>query len=361
MKSAALIAVVAVLLAGCAIGSAPRAVNAPGGLAQLPAGGVITVRPGDNVYVIAQRYGLSPRALIDANGLRPPYLLRPGDRLRVPDALVHVVRYGDTVSEIAEAYGVSMRSLVVLNGLRAPFLIRVGDRLRLPPASRTPAAGGTVAARVPRSVPVPPSAPAPARSANQPWSGGGQLHFPVTRGGDAVTSVPVPVPRPTPTRPAAETRIADQRPAAPARTVSLKPPVKTGRGFAWPVQGRIISGFGPREGGLHNDGINIQAPAGAEVRAAENGIVVYAGNELRGFGNLLLVKHAGGYTTAYAHADRLLVGRGDQVTRGQVIATVGQTGNVSSPQLHFEIRKGPRPVDPRKELPPAQVSRLGGR
>lgn len=367
MKPAVLIAFVALVLAGCAISSPPRAINAPRGAAGVPASGIVAVRPGDNVYLIAQRYGVSPRAVIDANGLRPPYLLRPGDRLRLPDSAVHVVRSGDTVSEIAERYGVSMRSLVVLNDLRAPYVIRVGDRLRLPGVS-DPASGPTVAARQPKSVPQPAAPPttAPTQSgaAPRPWSGGGQLHFPVSRGSSNSASVPEPLPRPSavaraaPTQ-APATRTAAVRPtssAPPARTVSLTPPAKTGRGFAWPVEGRIISGFGPREGGLHNDGINILAAAGAEVRAAENGIVVYAGNELRGFGNLLLVKHDGGYTTAYAHADRLLVDRGDKVRRGQVIATVGQTGNVSRPQLHFEIRKGPRPVDPRKELPPAQVS-----
>lgn len=368
MKPVALIVLVALIVAGCAISSPPRSVNAPRDGSVVPASGVVTVRPGDNVYLIAQRYGVTSRAVIEANGLRPPYLLRPGDRLRLPRSAVHVVRSGDTVSEIAERYGVSMRSLVVLNELRPPYLIRVGDRLRLPGGSPAPA-GVTVAARTPKAVPTPaaPASPPPARSGSQPWSGGGQLHFPVGRGADRATRAPVPVPRPSAIArqrpvPESETRVAGSgKPSsasAPARTVSLTPPAKTGRGFSWPVEGRVISGFGPRAGGLHNDGINIQAPAGAEVRAAENGIVVYAGNELRGFGNLLLVKHDGGYTTAYAHADRLLVDRGDKVRRGQVIATVGQTGNVSRPQLHFEIRKGPRPVDPRKELPPAQVSSI---
>ena len=127
------------------------------------------------------------------------------------------------------------------------------------------------------------------------------------------------------------------------------------------ADGRVIAGFGPREGGLHNDGINIAAERGTQVRAAENGVVVYAGNELRGFGNLLLIKHADGWTTAYAHADKLLVRRGDRVERGQPIATVGQTGNVDRPQLHFEIRRGPRAVDPRDELGAARASTAPGR
>lgn len=383
MKRAVFIALIGLLMAGCAASSPPRSVSGLG-TASLPAGGVVIVRPGDNVYKLSQRYGVSPRGIIDANGLRPPYLLRPGDRLRIPGSPVHVVRSGDTVSEIAERYGVTMRSLVVANDLRPPYLIRVGERLRLPGAIAAPSGSGTrVAARVPKAVPERSgTARAPSGAGNvqsrestgagsgKPWSGGGQLHFPVTRtasqSGPATSASGVPLPRARPREIARAPTARVARPSVvsrpttvtPARTISLTPPSRAGRGFTWPVKGRVVSGFGPREGGLHNDGINILAPAGSEVRAAENGIVVYAGNELRGFGNLLLVKHEGGYTTAYAHAQRLLVNRGDQVRRGQVIATVGQTGNVSEPQLHFEIRKGPRPIDPRRELPPAQVSAL---
>ena len=115
----------------------------------------------------------------------------------------------------------------------------------------------------------------------------------------------------------------------------------------------MISSFGSKSKGLRNDGINIAAPRGAPVVAAENGVVVYAGNELRGFGNLVLIKHAGGWVSAYAHNDRLLVRRGDKVRKGQRIALVGSTGGVTSPQLHFELRKGKRARDPRKYLRPA--------
>ncbi len=112
----------------------------------------------------------------------------------------------------------------------------------------------------------------------------------------------------------------------------------------------MISGFGAKAKGLHNDGINIAAKRGAPVKAAENGVVVYAGNELRGFGNLLLIKHADGWVTAYAHNDKVLVKRGQRVGKGQRIATVGSTGGVKSPQLHFEMRRGRTPRDPRKYL-----------
>jgi len=120
--------------------------------------------------------------------------------------------------------------------------------------------------------------------------------------------------------------------------------------FRWPVHGRIIAGFGPKTAGQPNDGINVAVPEGTAVKAADDGVVAYAGNELKGYGNLILVRHQNGFVTAYANASELMVRRGDAVKRGQVIARSGQTGAVSSPQFHFEIRKGATPVDPTQYL-----------
>ncbi len=120
--------------------------------------------------------------------------------------------------------------------------------------------------------------------------------------------------------------------------------------FRWPANGRVIAGFGTSPNGVQNDGINLALPEGTSVKSAEDGVVAYAGNELKGYGNLVLVRHPNGYVTAYAHAKEILVKRGDQVKRGQVIARSGQTGNVNAPQLHFEIRKGASPLDPMRFL-----------
>ena len=116
------------------------------------------------------------------------------------------------------------------------------------------------------------------------------------------------------------------------------------------MRGRVIAGFGPKPNGVPNDGINVAVPEGTPVKAAEDGVVAYAGNELKGYGNLVLVRHGNGFVTAYAHASELLVKKGDAVKRGQVIAKSGETGSVTSPQLHFEIRKGATPVDPAQYL-----------
>ena len=123
-----------------------------------------------------------------------------------------------------------------------------------------------------------------------------------------------------------------------------------GLAFAWPLSGHIIADYGSTASGGRNDGINIAAPSGTPIHAAAAGQISYAGNELRGYGNLVLIKHDGGYVTAYAHADRITVNRGDYVAKGQVIGYAGQTGDVSSPQLHFEIRKGVQPVNPHAML-----------
>ena len=149
--------------------------------------------------------------------------------------------------------------------------------------------------------------------------------------------------QPTPSTPV----MAAKRPTAP--TAVPRPPPASG-GFVWPVKGKVVSAFGAKSKGLHNDGINISAQRGTPVRAAENGVVAYAGNELRGFGNMLLIKHAGGWITAYAHNEKLLVARGDEVRRGQIVARVGSSGSVTRPQLHFELRKGKQAVDPLKYL-----------
>jgi murein DD-endopeptidase MepM/ murein hydrolase activator NlpD len=132
--------------------------------------------------------------------------------------------------------------------------------------------------------------------------------------------------------------------------VKAAEPSGTMPSFGWPVRGRLIAGFGSKPDGTQNDGINLAVPEGTPIKAADDGVVAYAGNELKGYGNLVLIQHTNGFVTTYAHASELMVKRGDTVKRGQVIAHAGQTGNVTSPQLHFEIRKGSTPVDPTQYL-----------
>lgn len=191
------------------------------------------------------------------------------------------------------------------------------------------------AAVLPRVTPVAPSlAPPPEQPVAQ-----------------AVPSSPHIVVRSKPARGARGTQAPQpQRQSAAQPRVRTPPPElppRNSAGFLMPVVGRTVSEYGPKPNGLANDGINIAAPRGTPVRAAEAGVVAYAGQDIRGFGRLLLLRHADGFVTAYAHNDKLLVTRGEVVARGQVIATVGASGGIDTPQLHFEIRQGSRPLDPR--------------
>lgn len=298
----------------------------------LAADGTWVVGKGDTVYGIARTVGVSTRTLIDANNLRPPYVVVPGQRLQLPGGArmaggSYVVRAGDSVSKIAQRIGADTREVIAANNLQPPYTIYVGQVLRLPgqaPRQTSSAQPANTSERgvVPRAAPV------------EGVSGSGS---------DALPSA-----EPSPAREPAEVAAA---PVARGVINTAEPPPASGSGFIWPVRGRVISSYGSTPDGLHNDGVNIAAPKGAPIRASENGVVAYAGNQIRGFGNLVLIKHEGGTITAYAHADEILVKRGETVTRGQVIARVGMSGGVTAPQLHFEVREGTRAVDPSRFLP----------
>ena len=354
----ALFGILAASLGACARSGPPApVVVGTGGAAQTSAsattvndriapGSTYVARAGDTIFTISRRSGVPTRALIDANRLAPPYALAPGTRVAIPAVRTHEVRAGDTVSQIAQRYGVPLRELVRVNSIEPPYVIRVGQRLALPEAASGPAPA-VVAANEPPSrvtaVPrtsveaasLPPPANAPAVSAvNAPVQTAPVAAAPPAPQVASIPQAQAPVALPPPANPPATP------PEAPSSAV-----LPAGR-MLWPVRGVVVSEYGPKPGGLQNDGINIAAPRGTAFRAAEGGIVIYAGNELRGFGNLLLVRHESGYVTAYAHADELSVQRGEQVRRGQTIGRVGSSGNVSSPQLHFEVRRGTRAVNP---------------
>jgi murein DD-endopeptidase MepM/ murein hydrolase activator NlpD len=294
------------------------------------AGSAVAVAEGDTVFAIARRQEVPVRDLIEANGLAPPYRLRIGQALTIPAAQTHLVQPGETIYSVSRRYGADMRELARANSIAPPFALQTGMKLKVPRQGAPQPESQAVIAAVP-------AAPKPATPAT-----------------GTVTVAPLPPPQSAPAveapgaapAPPPETQAA----RTPAPAEPAPPPARTGRGFLWPVQGKLLSRYGPKPGGLQNDGINIAAPRGTTVRAAESGTVVYAGNELRGFGNLLLIRHAEGWVSAYAHNDQLLVERGAQVKRGQAIAKVGSTGRVTEPQLHFELRQGVNAVDPMRYL-----------
>jgi len=399
-------ALAALLLALSACAPPVRTAATPGASRfPTPAANAIFVSRGENLYTIAQRYNVPLNELIQVNGLQPPYTIHPGQRLILPVPREHKVVEGDTIYGISRQYGVDMTALVRMNGIQAPYLIRTGQVLRLPGFTAPPGATQT-AQTVPRVVetnPAPPPSSAPRPSVQKveveslpPLEGnrpvdnsipgsrpvGGSIpvrpagtigHSPAGTGAPmdtapqalppmppartvpgqtapatAVTTTPGPTtPITGPTTQVPQTQVPQTQTAA---ALPPPPPPRTGRRFAWPVRGSILSGFGEKPGGLYNDGLNIAAAAGTPVQAAESGSVIYAGNELKGYGNLILIRHADGWLTAYAHLDSMEVERGASVTRGQRIGTVGRTGNVRSPQLHFGIRQNDKAVDPQKHL-----------
>jgi len=303
----------------------------------------IKVQSGDTLSSLSQRYGVPIDTIQTANNL-PDARLRVGQTLIIPGAKVaaapkpaasaprvaaatltpragetaYTVQAGDTPHSIAEKLGTSEKAILVRNDVRADAL-QIGQKLII-------SAGGA-AASVAQADPKPGVRKVKTTTIRAP-------------GADETTqstAKTLPAPAPTQQKVASTTQLPNPDPMA-------------GGSFRWPVKGRVISGFGTKPDGGHNDGVNISVPQGTPVKAAENGVVAYAGSELKGYGNLVLVRHANNWVSAYANNEQLLVKRGDKVSRGQTIAKAGTTGSVSQPQVHFELRKGSRPVDPTKYM-----------
>jgi murein DD-endopeptidase MepM/ murein hydrolase activator NlpD len=351
------------------------------------------VKKGDTLTAIAKKMDISQADLIEVNDLKKPYVLHPGDVLKGPQtrAKAYVVGQGDTLSAIARRFSVTAASLAAANDLRTTASIRSGQRLELPagykdtgPVRRTvtvsvpvpdaPAAT-TFAAAAPPPPPPPVVRPAPPPASTSTTTTTTLASVPpaarpVTTTTTTTTAPPRPGAAPVTTtttviRPAAPTpppatASAGTAAALPVATAALSDTeiAAAGRGrFTWPAQGTVISAFGPKGTGQRNDGLNLRVAAGEPVKAAAAGEVVYAGDQVPGFGNLVLVKHDGGWVTAYAHLSRADVRMRQTVAQGQQIGQAGSTGGVAEPQLHFEVRYAPSakdkaiPIDPALVLP----------
>jgi murein DD-endopeptidase MepM/ murein hydrolase activator NlpD len=312
-------------------------------------GETIQVQEGDTLYSIAKRYGVSLAALIETNGLAHGSTIKPGQQLVLPAGAPaaramaepstagrtplaragappppaatpvptagwegrHTLKAGESLYGIARQHGVSLAELQRANGITEPTRLRAGTELSVP--------GSAPAADV-----------APPRA---------QSGAPGSAGQPRILNTP-----------AAERKTAALTDRSNDAIEMTAEPGSASSRFRWPARGRLIASFGKRPDGTHNDGINIAVPQGTEVHAAESGRVAYAGDELKGYGNLVLIRHSNGWVSAYAHADQVLVKRDDVVRRGQVIAKAGKTGTVDQPQLHFELRQGAKPVDPLPHL-----------
>ncbi len=249
---------------------------------------------------------------------------------------VVVVRNGDTLLGVARKQNVDAVELAELNGIEAPYELNVGDELALP-GSRS-----VSTAQLNRKT-------APRKLARKATRSNAKLAKATNSRKKSTVQAKIKKIAKKPVKTASAKKPQNRKKSALKRA-SMKQAVRTGNSFRWPLRGRVISEFGAKPNGTRNDGINLSVPQGAAIVSAEDGTVVYSGNELEGFGNLLLIRHKNGWSTAYAHISKMLVKKGQKVKRGQVIAKAGQTGAVSRPQLHFEIRRGSSPVNPRNYL-----------
>lgn len=351
---------------------ASAATAAAGGGWSAAGGSVVTLGQGETLSALSRRYGVPVKELAKANGISDPSQVVAGMRVTIPtyggapaeaksapetkqaaaapaDAAplggVHTVTPGQTLSSIARLYNVSPAQLAAANDLSSSNGLTIGQKLKIPGHTQ----GNSVA-----------TLPEPARREEQAKSEQGDGKDKVaatgTKSPDGVSTDTTASINPTAAADAAkEMAAAADAPqasayapsdAAATATAAADPGSANGTTFRWPVRGRIIGSFGSSPTGEKNDGINLAVPEGTSVKAVEAGTVIYAGNELEGYGQLVLIRHADGWVSAYAHNSQILVKRGDTVRRGQIISRAGATGSVSAPQLHFELRKGSKPVNP---------------
>lgn len=369
----------AVSAAAPAVAPQPQVATAPAAAA----GSMVTVGPGMTLYSVARANNVSVSQLAAANGIKPPYSVHTGQTLRIPgggavksasaepippntdtfaepestpvapppgkpfktgpsvSGEIHVVAGGETLFSLGRKFGVSPYAIADANGLPHDAQLTSGQKVKIPAGGTAPAPAVAKAA-APKLETAEAAAPAAPKAA-----------------AEEAQTAPEPVPeseQATTAEEAGAEAAVKTAEKAETKQITEQAPMDAATGMRWPVRGKIISGFGPKANGLKNEGINIAVPEGTSIRAADSGVVAYAGNELKGYGNLILIRHDNGYVTAYAHASEIFVKRGDTVKRGDVIAKAGQTGSVSSPQLHFEVRKGATALDPMKFLSSATAS-----
>lgn len=328
-------------------------------------GTVVTLRDGETVGTLAMRYGVPASAILAANGLRDSGGVRPGQQITIPvysagtavsqgpadpastrlvaaaprkplKSDIHVTESGDTLTSISRLYGVSPGTLASANQMPPGTPLKIGQRITIPGANYRPAVQMAVATPADTVRPIKAALPVAKPPVDKDEKPAGVMQVAYAPQQAPVASPVVPAGAPV----GAVSKNTDSDAVATAAD----------EGFRWPVRGRVISRFGAKPQGGTNDGINVAVPEGTAVKAAEDGTVAYVGSELAGFGNLVLVRHANGYVTAYAHNSELDVKKGEAVRRGQVIAKSGKTGSVTTPQLHFEIRKGSSAIDPLQKL-----------
>ena len=248
------------------------------------------VKKGDNLFSISRRFNISIQELIKVNKIQEPYKIFPNQSIFIPPNKKHIVVKGETLYSISRYYETSVFTLAKYNNIKNVNNIKVGKKLIIPK----------------RSVKI-------KKIKNKKWDS----NF--------------------------------KKKKIENRKIVIQKDKQTSK-FIWPVKGKLISKYGKSKEGFYNDGINIDSKKGTKVMSSQAGKVIYCGNEIPGYGNLILIKHSKNWITAYAHLNEVFTEKGKKVIKGEIIGSVGNTGNVRSPQLHFEIRKGKESVNPLKLL-----------
>lgn len=261
----------------------------------------VTIESGDTLYSISKKYQTPLRDLIEANNLSAPYSLKLGSKIIIPQPIYYKVKAGDTLYSVSRDWQMNINDIVALNDLKAPYNLNAGQLIKIKNNGQATITNENKKLVVQNT---------------------------------ETTSEPTTSSNPPQKSPSVVEKILEHK----------------NNKFSWPIKGAIISRFGPKKGGLYNDGINIRAKEGAPVKASEDGLSAYVGNELKGYGNLIIIKHSDGWITAYAHLSKSLIKRGEKIKKGQTIGAVGSTGNVDSSQLYFGLRKGRDAVNPENYL-----------
>ena len=243
------------------------------------------VKKGDNLYSISRKFNVSIQKMIEKNNISPPFKIFPKQTIIIPKKKIHIVKKGDTLYSISRNYQTDLYSVSKINKIKNINEIIVGQKLVIP-------------------------------------SSGKKKIIPKNK----------------------KKKINNKK--LEKKSFKRKSLSLYENSFIWPVKGKVVLGFGKTNPGFYNDGINIKSSYGSNVLASQDGEVIYSGNEIPGYGNLVLIKHSKNWITAYAHLDKIHKKKGTSVKKGDSIGLVGESGNVNEPQLHFEIRKGKEAVDP---------------
>lgn len=283
-------------------------------------------RPADIVNNYDEFYSKGKNRRILSSGHKTP------DKISKNSGMEITIRPGDNLHNIAKQYDTTIYEIIRKNNLKPPYILRVGTSILIPLPNYHTVVHGDSIYSISRDYHMNMDKLIRLNKLKKPYAiyRGQKLRI-------ASTSASV-------------TRSEGEESRQKTSRKRVVQNFKSSNKFIWPVKGKVISSFGAKKGGLYNDGINIKAVKGSEVRAAESGVVAYVGNELKGYGNLVIIKHSSGWITAYAHLDNFSVTRAQQVKKSEVIGTIGMTGNVDSAQLYFGLRKGRDALNPLKYI-----------